>query len=55
MKTVARIRNDELRVAAVDVVTGELRVFAEIFAVRSTIDAFAIRPAEPRNSDAITN
>jgi hypothetical protein len=55
VKAVAQIRDGELGIAAVDVVTGELRVVAKIFAIGSTICAFAIGPAEPWNSDTMTD
>jgi len=53
MKTIARVSDSELGVAAVDVVTGEFPVIAKIFAIRSTISALAVRPAEPRDSDTV--
>src|SRR5204862_7737925 len=55
MKTVARVRDGELGVAAVDVVAGKFSFIAKILPVRSTISAFAIRPAEPLNTDAIAD
>src|SRR3982074_2211310 len=55
IKGISRIRGDELGVAAVDRVTGKARVIAKILAIRSTITAFAIGPAEPGNANAIAN
>src|SRR5207245_151133 len=55
MKAVSRVDDGEFSVAAVDVVAGKLGVIAKIFTVRSTISAIAIGPAEPRNSNAISD
>src|ERR1700730_5923772 len=54
-KTKSCVGNGELGVTAIDVVAGEARVVAKILAVRSTINAFAIRPAQPRNPDAVAD
>src|SRR5262249_23721056 len=48
MKTKSRISDGELRIATVDVITGEAGAVAKIFPIRSTIKAFAIGPAKPR-------
>src|SRR6266478_8991823 len=55
MKTKSDVHNDELAVTAVNGVAGKARPVTKIFAVGSTISTFAVGPAEPRNSDAITN
>ena len=55
MKAVSGVSDGEFSVAAVDVVAGKLGVIAKIFTVRSTISAIAIGPAEPRNSNAISD
>src|SRR5438876_12225623 len=55
MKTKSRVCDGELGVATVDVVAGELRAIAKIFPIRSTIDAIAVGPTEPGNTDAITD
>src|ERR1051325_4959971 len=55
MKTVARVRDGEFGITAVDRVAGKLRVVAEILALRSTIAAVAIGPAEPRNTDSVSD
>src|SRR5436190_22897414 len=52
-KTKSRISDRELRVAAVDRVTGKFCAIAKIFAIRSTINAVAVGPAEPWNADAV--
>src|SRR6266478_2918650 len=55
MKTKARISDCKLGVAAIDRITGELGTVAKIFTVGSTISAFAIRPPEPGNADALAD
>src|SRR5262245_4225672 len=55
METISRIREGELGVTAIERVTGEARVITKIFSVRSAIRAFAISPAKPRDSDAISD
>src|SRR5437588_8044404 len=55
MKTKSRVRDNKLAVTAVDGVAGKARAVAKIFAVGSTINTFAVGPAEPRNADAITD
>jgi hypothetical protein len=55
MKTESCIGDNEFRVTAINGVTGKARSIAQIFPVRSTINAFAIGPAEPRNADAISD
>src|SRR5262249_52981877 len=47
-KHVARIGHRVLSVAAVDLIAGEERVIAEIFAARAAIEAGAVGVAEPR-------
>ena len=42
-----------LRVAAVAVVAGEARPVAEVLASARAVAAVAVRPAEPRNADAV--
>src|ERR1700730_17640886 len=54
-KTKSCVGNGELGVTAVDVVAGEAGVVAKILSGRSTINGFAIRPAQPRNPDAVTD
>ncbi len=44
-----------LGVTAIDGVTGETRVVAEIFPMRSAVRALAIGPAQPGNAHAIAN
>jgi hypothetical protein len=53
MKTESSIGNSELGIAAIDGVTGETRSITQIFPVRSTINAFAISPAKPRNANTV--
>jgi hypothetical protein len=55
MKTKSCVRDKKLAVTAVDGVAGKARPVAKIFAVGSTINTFAVGPAEPRNADAITD
>src|SRR6266404_1134484 len=55
MKTIARVGDRELGVTSVDVVAGKFSFIAKVFAVGSTIRAVAVGPAEPRNSDPISN
>src|SRR5947207_9164901 len=54
-KTKSRIGDRELRVAAVDRVAGKFCAIAKIFAVRSTINAVAVGPAEPWNADTVAH
>ena len=55
MKTESCIGDSEFRITAIDGVAGETRSIAQIFPVRSTIGAFAIGPAKPRNADTVAN
>ena len=55
MKAESRISDGELGVTAVDCVPGKTRVVAEILPVRSTINAFTVRPTQPRNAYAISD
>src|SRR4030095_15872311 len=55
MKTESSIGHGKLGVTAIDGVTGETRAIAQVFPVRSTINAFAIGPTEPRNADEISD
>ncbi len=55
METKSRIGDGKLRVAAVDRVARKTRPVAKILPVGSTINALSIRPAEPRNTHAITD
>ena len=55
MKTKSRISHGELGIAAVDRVTGETCAVAKILPVRTTIDTFAIGPAEPGNAHPIAH
>src|SRR6266545_945738 len=55
MKTKSGIGNGKLSVTAIDCVAGETRSIAQILPVRSTISAFAISPAKPRNADTVAN
>src|SRR5436189_4459305 len=54
-KTKSRISDRELRVTAIDRVAGKLCAIAKIFAVRSTINAVTVSPAEPRNADSVAD
>src|SRR5215813_11971029 len=55
MKTESSICNGKLGIPAVDGITGETRSIAQIFPVRSTVGAFAIGPAKPRDADTLAN
>src|SRR5437773_10308422 len=55
MKTESRVRDNELGITAVDGIAGKARAVAKIFAVGSTVNAFAVGPAQPRNPDAIAD
>src|ERR1043166_4235162 len=55
METKSRIGDGEPGVATIDGVAGEARAVAKIFAIRSTISAFAVRPAKPRNADGLAH
>src|SRR5205809_8097135 len=52
-KTKSCVRDNELAIAAVDGIASKSRPVAKIFAVGSTVNAFAVGPAEPRNPDPI--
>ena len=54
MKTKSRVRNGELGVTPINSVAGKLRAVAKVFALRSTISAFPVRPAQPRNANSVT-
>src|SRR5205823_2433477 len=54
-KTISRVGDGELGVAAVDVIASKFSFIAKILPVRSTISAFAVGPAEPWNADTISN
>src|SRR6185295_5609291 len=49
-KAVALVGAGPLRVAAVDVVTGEPRAVAKVLSARHAVTALAARPAEPRHA-----
>src|SRR5205823_535131 len=55
MKTESRIGDGELGVTAVDGVTSETRVIAQILPARSAVSTFTIGPAEPWNADTISD
>jgi hypothetical protein len=55
MKTISSIGNNKLGIAAIDGVPGETRVIAQIFPVRSTVNAVAIRPPKPWNANTVAN
>jgi hypothetical protein len=55
METESCIGDNEFRGAAINRVAGKARSIAQIFTVRSTINAFAIGPTEPWNADAISD
>src|SRR5260370_9807759 len=55
VKTESGIGRGEFGVTAVDVVTSETRVVAQILPVRSAVSTFAIRPADPGNAYAISD
>src|SRR5438034_7287125 len=52
-KTKTRIGHGKFRIAAVDVIAGEPRAIAKIFAAGTAEPAFATSPAQPRNANAI--
>src|SRR5689334_18664127 len=54
-KAIARVRDAELCVSAIDVVAGEPRALAEILAAGRAVDTFAAGPAQPRNANAIAS
>ena len=54
MKTKSRVPDGKLGITAVDGIAGEACAIAKIFAIGSTINAFAVRPAQPWNTDAVT-
>ncbi len=51
-KTVAAVSQSVIGVAAVEVITGEFRLIAEVLAARHAVIATAAGPAQPRNADA---
>src|SRR5947207_14287238 len=53
MKTKSRVRDNELGITAVHGIAGKARAVAKIFAVGSTVSAFAVGPAEPWSTDAV--
>ena len=55
MEAVARVGDRVRGVAAVDLVAGEARAVAEIFAAVAAIGAGAVGPAEPRHADAVAD
>src|SRR5207244_5296656 len=55
VKTESGIGHGELGVTAVDGVASETRVVAQILPVRSAVSTFAIRPAEPWNTYAVSD
>jgi hypothetical protein len=55
METVARVRDGELGITAIDRVTGKPRVIAKILSTGSAIRAIAIGPAKPRDPHAIAD
>src|SRR5213592_2926791 len=55
MKTKSRVRDNELGITAVHGIAGKARTVAKIFAVGSTVNAFAVGPAQPRNANAIAD
>jgi hypothetical protein len=52
-QAVALVCDDPVRVAAVEVVAGEARRLAEVLAAGEAEAARAVRPAEPRHSEAL--
>src|SRR5207302_1582524 len=50
-ETVPFVRDGQLRVAAVDLISGEPGAFAQVLAVRAAIDADAAGPSEPWDAD----
>jgi hypothetical protein len=52
-KAEALVGDRRLRIAAVDVVAGELRVHAEVLAIGAAKAARLVDPAEPRDADAL--
>jgi hypothetical protein len=55
MKTESIISNSKFAVATVDGVTSKARSIAKVFPFRSTINAFAVGPSKPRNTNTVTN
>src|SRR5438093_5458844 len=55
MKTESCVGYSEFRITTINGITGKARLVAQIFPVRSTISAFAIGPAKPRDAHAISN
>src|SRR4029077_7520869 len=55
MKTESSVGDSEFRITTVNGIAGKARLIAQIFPVRSTKSAFAIRPAKPRNTDTVAN
>ena len=55
MKTESTIGEGEFRVTTINGIAGKARLIAQIFPVRSTKNAFAIGPAEPRNANTVAN
>ncbi len=55
MKTESRIGDSKFGVTAVDGIAGETRAIAKVLAIRSAINALAIRPAEPWNAYAVAD
>ena len=51
----AMVGHSELGEAAVDVVTREARVVAEVLAAAGAVAALTVRPAQPGNADAVAN
>ena len=54
-KTKSSVGDNKVGVPAIDRVASKVRAIAKIFARRSTIDAFAIGPANPRNSHTLAD
>jgi hypothetical protein len=52
-EAVALVRHDPLRVPAVQVIPGELRLLAEVLPPRAAVAARPVRPAEPRDTDPV--
>jgi hypothetical protein len=55
MKTESRIGDGELGITAINGIASKARSIAQIFTVRSTINAFTIGPAKPRNANTVAN
>src|SRR5207248_9625912 len=53
METKPRIGDGEFGITAIDVVASKQRLFAEILAPGAAKPAFATRPSQPGNTDAI--